>query len=53
MPLIAMEQKQKKKVRPVLDFREMNQFIKCHTADSEMCTDRLREWRLRVVVLSC
>ena len=45
VPLMAVEQKQKKKVRPVLDFREINQFIKCHTADSEVCTDRLREWR--------
>ncbi|GFN80839.1 Pol polyprotein [Plakobranchus ocellatus] len=35
------------KVRPVLDFRELNKFVECHTAGDVLgaCSDRLREWR--------
>ena len=47
LPLIAVEQPTKNKVRPVLDYRELNQFIECHTGDeiADVCSDRLREWR--------
>lgn len=47
IPLMAVEQRNKKKVRPVLDFREMNQYVVSHTADSDVCEDRLRDWRRR------
>ena len=47
IPLMATEQPTKNKVRPVLDFRELNGSIECHTGDDVMdiCSDRLREWR--------
>ena len=31
LSLMAVEQQAKGKVRPVLDFRELNEFVKCHT----------------------
>ena len=46
IPLLAVEQKLKNKVRPVLDFRELNEAIQSHTADSEVCPETLRRWRL-------
>lgn len=46
IPLLAVEQKSKNKVRPVLDYRELNDFVKSHTADSEVCPETLRRWRL-------
>ena len=47
LPLMAVVQPTKKKVRPVLDFRELNQYVECHTGDDEIniCGDKLREWR--------
>ncbi|GFO16630.1 Pol polyprotein [Plakobranchus ocellatus] len=47
VPLIAVEQVTKNKVRPVLDFRELNKFVECHTGGDvlDVCSDRLREWR--------
>ena len=47
IPLMAVEQPTKNKVRPVLDFRELNQFVDCHTGDEliDVCQDTLREWR--------
>ena len=45
--LMATEQPTKNKVRPVLDFRELNKYVECHTGDGvlDVCSDRLREWR--------
>ena len=45
--LMATEQPTKNKVRPVLDFRELNKHIECQTGDGvlDVCSDRLREWR--------
>ncbi|XP_068224554.1 uncharacterized protein [Palaemon carinicauda] len=40
IPLMAVEQPTKNKVRPVLDFRELNVNVKCHTGDdvTDVCT---------------
>jgi ribonuclease HI len=45
IPLMAVIQRNKKKVRPVLDYRELNQYVSSHTGQSEVCGDRLRIWR--------
>jgi len=47
IPLLAVEQPTKNKVRPVLDFRELNELVECHTGDEliDVCADTLREWR--------
>ena len=46
IPILAKDEREVKgKVRPVLDFRELNKFIAVHSADSEICIERLREWR--------
>ncbi|XP_076049715.1 uncharacterized protein LOC143030451 [Oratosquilla oratoria] len=46
---MAVVQPTKSKVRPVLDFRELNQFVKCHTGDDfvDVCSETLRRWRRR------
>lgn len=31
LPLMAVEQPTKNKVRPVLDYRELNAYVECHT----------------------
>ena len=38
--------KRKKAVRPVFDYSELNAFVSSHTADSEVCLDTMRKWRL-------
>ena len=47
LPLMAVEQPAKWKVRPVLDYRELNNYIECHTGDNlaDICSETLREWR--------
>ena len=47
LPLMAVVQQTKGKVRPVLDFRELNKYVECHTGDDviDVCGDKLREWR--------
>lgn len=45
VPLLAVVQESKGKVRPVLDFRELNQFVRSKTGDAEVCAEKLREWR--------
>ena len=45
IPLMAVEQKNKTKVRPVLDFRELNSHVVPHTADADVCADTIRKWR--------
>ena len=46
VPLMAVEQSTKGKTRPVLDFRELNQFVSSHSGDSVVCDETLRRWRL-------
>ena len=45
VPLMAVLQSTKDKVRPVLDYREVNQFVSSHTAASDVCNEKLRSWR--------
>ena len=47
LPLMAVEQPTKNKVRPALDYRELNESVECHTGDDvlDVCSDTLREWR--------
>ena len=47
LPLMAVEQPTKSKVRPVLDYRELNKEVECHTGDDvlDVCSETLREWR--------
>ena len=47
LPLMAVEQPTKHKIRPVFDFRELNGSVSCHTGDevTDVCGDVLREWR--------
>ena len=33
IPLLAVVQPTKNKVRPVMDYRELNDFVECHTGD--------------------
>ena len=47
IPLLAVFQPTKDKVRPVMDYRELNAFVECHTGDDTIavCGEKLREWR--------
>ena len=47
LPLMAVFQATKKKVRPVLDFRELNHFVVCHTGSDmiDVCNEKMRKWR--------
>lgn len=45
MLLIAVEQPVKENVRPVLDFREINQYVTSHTAHADVCDETIRRWR--------
>ena len=41
VPIMAVVQQNKGKVRPVLDFRELNMFIEAFTANTDACADKL------------
>ena len=45
IPLMAVVQQNKSKVRPVLDFRELNWYVDAYTAHADVCVQKLREWR--------
>lgn len=47
IPLLAVFQPTKDKVRPVMDYRELNNFVECHTGDDmvAVCGDKIRKWR--------
>lgn len=45
IPLMAVIQANKSKVRPVLDFRELNEYVSSHTGASDVCAEKLRLWR--------
>ncbi|KAK4294952.1 hypothetical protein Pmani_032459 [Petrolisthes manimaculis] len=47
IPLMAVVQQNKQKVRPVLDFRELNSHLDLHTAEADVCSEKIREWRQR------
>ena len=46
LPQMAVFQRKKNKVRPMLDWRETNRFIEAFTRDSDVCAEKLRQWRL-------
>jgi hypothetical protein len=45
VPLMAVVQCNKGKVRPVMDYRELNQHVSSHTGESDVCGEKLRKWR--------
>ena len=45
IPLMAVFQQNKAKVRPVLDFHELNGYVDAYTAHADVCAQKLREWR--------
>ena len=47
---MVVVQEQKLKVRPVLDYWELNSFVDAFTANAEVCVQKLREWRQGVNV---
>lgn len=52
--MMAVEQPTKNKVRSVLDFRELNAHVKCHTGDdvTDVCDEKLRQWRQMSKIVS-
>uniref|UniRef100_A0A5S6QA39 RNase H domain-containing protein n=1 Tax=Trichuris muris TaxID=70415 RepID=A0A5S6QA39_TRIMR len=51
-PVMAVVQRNKSKVRPVMDFRDLNGYIDTFTADTDVCAQKLREWRRQGVNIS-
>ena len=47
IPMMAVIQEAKEKVRPVLDYRELNRYIDAHTREADVCAHKTREWRRR------
>ena len=45
VPLMAVVQEKKGKVRPVMDYRSINEYVDTHTANADVCVDKVREWR--------
>ena len=45
IPLMVVEQVTKGKARPVMDYREVNQFVSSSGATADVCGEKLREWR--------
>ena len=45
LPVMAVVQAAKGKATPVFDFRNLNTYISSHTEDSQVCAQKLREWR--------
>ena len=45
IPLMAVVQHSKAKVRPVMDYRELNNHVEAFTANADICANKLREWR--------
>ena len=45
IPLMAVIKQNKQKVRPVLDYRELNDHVDPFTARADICTEKLIEWR--------
>ena len=46
IPLMAIIQENKDKVRPVMDYRELNGHVDAYTARADVCSQKLREWRM-------
>ena len=43
--LMAVLQQHKSKVRPVIDFQQLNCYVDVFTANADVCTAKLREWQ--------
>ena len=43
--LMAIVQQSKDKVRPVMDFRELNSHVDAFTENADVCAGKIREWR--------
>ena len=43
--LMAVLQANKQKVRPVMDYWELNKYVDAHTANVDVYEQKLREWR--------
>ena len=44
IPQMAVVQQNKSKVRPVMDYRELNQYVDTFMADADVCASKLRVW---------
>ena len=42
---MAILQESKQKVRPVMDYRELNEHVNAYTANADVCAQTMREWR--------
>ena len=45
IPLMTILQENKQKVRPVMDYRELNEHVNAYTANADVCAQTMREWR--------
>lgn len=45
IPLMAVSQRNKEKVRPVLDYRELNTYVDAYTGKADVCRDKMQAWR--------
>ena len=45
VPLMAVEQTNRGKVWPVLDFRQLNEFVSSHPGGSTVCDETVQKWR--------
>jgi len=45
IPLMAVVQQSKAKVRSVINFRELNTHVDAFTASADVCANKLRKWR--------
>ena len=45
IPLMAVLQQRKSKVRPMMDFRQLNCYVDVFTANADVCAAKLRKWR--------
>ena len=45
IPLMAVAQPNKGKVRPVMDYRDVNEYVINHSGSSSVCDETVRRWR--------
>ena len=45
IPIYGRAQLNKDKIRPVFDFRELNKYNDVYSGSSDVCVEKLREWR--------
>ena len=45
IPLMAILQESKQKVRPVMDSRELNEHVNAYTANADVYAQTMREWQ--------